>query len=108
MRTFRMHLYQWAGWGSRAATLLAFAVGATLLLFWLAGKFAPKVLLSAERTSASEHQAPGMVAQVRLVRRPMVEKAVGTIRPVHETAIGARLLARVVEINLKAGRVVEA
>jgi RND family efflux transporter MFP subunit len=100
--------HQWAGWSSRAATLLAFAVGATLLLFWLAGKFAPKVLLSAERASASENKAPGVVVQVRLVRRPMVETAVGTIRPVHETAIGARLLARVVEVNLKAGQVVKA
>jgi RND family efflux transporter MFP subunit len=72
----------------------------------LAGKFAPKVLLSAERPLASEDKVPGIVAQVRLVRRPLVETAVGTIRPVHETAIGARLLARVVEVNLKAGQIV--
>ena len=32
----------------------------------------------------------------------------GTIRPVHETTIGAKLLARVVEVNLKAGQVVRA
>ena len=38
----------------------------------------------------------------------MVETAVGSIRPVHETAIGVRLLARVVEVNLKAGQVVNA
>src|SRR5262245_60456501 len=38
----------------------------------------------------------------------MVETAVGTIRPVHETAVGASLLARVVEVNLKAGRIVNA
>ena len=66
------------------------------------------MLLSAERAVASEDKAPGIVAQVRLVRLPMVETAVGTIRPVHETAIGVRLLARVVEVNLKAGQVVNA
>src|SRR3954454_18339531 len=108
MTTFRMHLNHWAGWASRAATLLAFSVGATFLLLWLPGKFAPKVLLSTERVSVSEDKASGIVAQVRLVRRPMVETAVGTIRPVHETAVGARLLARVVEVNLKAGQVVNA
>lgn len=108
MNTTRMQLYQWAVWGSRAAILFVFAGGVTLLLFWLAGKFAPKVLLSAEPTSASKAQSYGSVAQVRLVRRPLVETAVGTIRPVHETAIGARLLARVVEVNLKAGQVVNA
>src|SRR5262245_6810443 len=108
MTTFRIRVNHWASWGGRTATLLAFAVGATLLLLWLAGKFAPKVLLSAERSSTSVDQAPGIVAPVRLVRRPMVETAVGTIRPVHETAIGARLMARVVEVNLKAGQVVGA
>jgi len=106
--TLRMHLYQWAGWGSRTALLLVFAVSATLLLSWLAGRFAPKVLLSAERPLASEDKPPGSVVPVRLVRLAMVETAVGTIRPVHETAIGARLLARVVEVNLKAGQVVHA
>ena len=73
MNTIRMHLYQWAGWGSRAALLLVFAVGATLLLAWLAGRFAPKVLLSAERPLASEGQrarqrcpgAPGSAANGR-------------------------------------------
>jgi RND family efflux transporter MFP subunit len=64
--------------------------------------------LSAERASASEEKARGIVAEVRLVRLPTVETAVGTIRPVHETTIGARLLARVVEVNLKAGQVVNA
>src|SRR4029453_17238146 len=90
-----------------AALLLVFAVSAVLLLSWMAGRFAPKVLLSAERATASEEEFPGIVAEVRLVRLPTVETAVGTIRPVHETAIGARLLARVMEVNLKAGQIVD-
>ena len=108
MSTNRTIVRKWTDWGSRAATLLVFALGATLLLLWLAGRFAPKVLLSAERAVVSEDKSPRSVAQVRLVRLPMVETAVGTIRPVHETTIGARLLARVVEVNLKAGQVVNA
>jgi len=107
MSTNRTILRKWIDWGGRAATLLMFAAGATLLLLWLAGKFEPKVLVQEEQV-ASEDTPPGIVAQVRLVRLPMVETAVGTIRPVHETTIGARLLARVVEVNLKAGQVVNA
>src|SRR6188768_4248292 len=99
---------QWVGWVSRSAILLASAVGATLLLLWLAGRFAPKVSMAAQPAEASEDRAPSLVAQARLVRLPLVETAVGTIRPVHETTIGAKLLARVVEVNLKAGAAVQA
>jgi RND family efflux transporter MFP subunit len=38
------------------------------------------------------------------VRLPRSESSVGTIRAVHETSIGSRLLARVEEVNLKAGQ----
>jgi membrane fusion protein (multidrug efflux system) len=108
MNTNRMTVRKWAGWGSRAALSLVFAIGVTVLLLWLAGRFSPKVSAQTESAAVSENEAPGSVAAVRLVRLPMVETAVGTIRPVHETAIGARLLARVVEVNLKAGQVVNA
>ena len=108
MNTYRTISQRWVDWGSRAAILLGFAVGVTVLLLWLAGKFAPKVSMQAERVSASEDKAPGIVAEVRLVRLPLVETAVGTIRPVHETTIGSKLLARVVEVNLKAGQIVKA
>jgi len=108
MSTNRTFLRKWTDWGGRAATMLVFAVGATMLLLWLAGKFEPKVLAQGDQVSASEDTPPSIVAPVRLVRLPIVETAVGTIRPVHETTIGSRLLARVVEVNLKAGQVVNA
>src|SRR6476620_7276676 len=107
MNTYRTIGKRLVDWGSRVAILVVFSVGVTVLLLWLAGKFAPKVSMQAERVSASEDKAPGIVAEVRVVRLPLVETAVGTIRPVHETTIGARLLARVVEVNLKAGQVVK-
>src|SRR6476661_7551535 len=99
---------RWFDWGSRAALLLAFALGVTVLLLWLAGKFAPKVSMQTEHLPASEDKVPGSIAEARLVRLPLIETAVGTIRPVHETTIGAKLLARVVEVNLTAGQVVKA
>ena len=108
MNTNRSIRQQWADWGSRAAILLIFAVGVTVLLLWLAGKFAPKVSMQTERVAASEDKSPDSISEARLVRLPRVETAAGTIRPVHETTIGAKLLARVVEVNLKAGQVVKA
>jgi RND family efflux transporter MFP subunit len=108
MNTNRKIAQQLVAWVSRTAILLGFAVGVTLLLLWLAGKFEPKVLVHAELTSAREDTPPGIVAEVRLVRLPVIETAAGTIRPVHEANVGARLLACVVEINLKAGQVVNA
>jgi RND family efflux transporter MFP subunit len=38
---------------------------------------------------------------------PVTETAVGSIKAVHETAVASRLLARVVEVNLKAGQQVK-
>jgi len=108
MNTIRRIALKLAKWGNRAAILLVFSVGVTVLLLWLAGNFAPKVSAPPKRVPASDDKAPGSVAGVRLVRLPLVETAVGTIRPVHETTIGAKLLARVVEVNLKAGQVVKA
>src|SRR4051794_31933993 len=100
MNKYRRVGQLWVDWSSRAAITLLFAVSVTLLLLWLAGKFAPKVMAQEERAVVRADKAPAIVAQPRVVRRPMVETAVGTIRPVHETSIGARLLARVVEVNL--------
>jgi RND family efflux transporter MFP subunit len=108
MNKYRRTGQQWVGWGSRALILLVFAVGVTVLLLWLAGRFEPKVSRQTQRVAASEDNASGRIAEARLVRLPQIETAVGTIRPVHETTIGAKLLARVVEVNLQAGQVVNA
>src|SRR5262245_6224893 len=106
MNTNRKTGHKWIDWSSRTAIMIGFALGVTLLLLWLAGEFGAKVSMQTERPS--EGTPSGIVADVRLVRRPMIETAVGTIRPVHETTIGAKLLARVVEVNLAAGQVVTA
>ncbi len=95
-------------WIVRGVILLGFAVGVVLLMLWLAGKFSPKV---AETTNSGQSKASALddqVASVRLVRLPLFESAVGTIRAVHETTIGSKLLARVIDVNLKAGQKVKA
>lgn len=91
-------------WGGRIVILLAFAVGVIVLLLWLAGRFAPKVPATPATTLSRSSDVNGNVEPVRLVRLPLYESAVGTVRAVHETTIGSKLLARVMEVNLKAGQ----
>ena len=95
---------RWARWIGRAAVLLGFAAVVVLLMLWLAGRFERKVPIPAAVAPAQQPLIAGRVAPVRLVRIPLVESAVGTIRAVHETSVGAKILARVVEIHLKAGQ----
>jgi len=87
---------------------LGFAAGVILLLLWLAGKFAPKVPVDAASAPPPSLTVEGQVVPARLLRVPVLESAVGTIRAVHETSVGSKLLARVVAVNLKAGQKVQA
>jgi RND family efflux transporter MFP subunit len=99
---------QLAVWAGRGAVLLAFAAGVVVLLLWLAGKFSPKVPSADAIAQTPTAKSAGRVVPVQMVRLPLTESAVGTIRAVHETTIGSKLLARVVEIDLKAGQKVKA
>jgi membrane fusion protein, multidrug efflux system len=101
-------LTQSTRWVIRGAILLGFAAGVVLLMLWLAGKFSPKVSVNAASAQAETSAIEGQVVTVQLVRLPLSESAIGTIRAVHETTIGSKLLARVVEVNLKAGQKVKA
>ena len=78
-----------------------------VLLLWLAGKFSPKVPVTKTTAQSQVSDVEGRLVSVRLIRLPLSESAVGTIRAVHETSIGSKLLARVVEVNLKAGQKVQ-
>ena len=94
-------------WIGRAAILVGFGVGVIVLMLWLAGKFSPKVPTKSTTDRSQASDIAGRLAPVRLIRLPLSESAVGTIRAVHETSLGSKLLARVVEVNLKAGQKVQ-
>lgn len=89
----------------RLALWVVLISGLALLLLALAGVFHSKV---ATDQAAPAPRAAGELplAEVRLLRRPRYETAVGTVRPVHETAVASKLLAKVIEVNVKAGQVV--
>ncbi len=93
-----------ARWIARLAVALGFTAGVVLLLLWLSGAFVPKVSALVAEDAGSRPLAGRQVATARVVRLPLVESAVGTIRAVHETAVGSKLLARVGEGKLKAGQ----
>jgi membrane fusion protein, multidrug efflux system len=101
-------LVRWIRWIFQVLVFAGFAAGVVVLMLWLSGKFSPKVpaskLVAQSETSQTQQQS----IPVELVELPLTESAVGTIRAVHETTIGSKLLARVVEVNLKAGQKVRA
>ncbi|MBN1854005.1 MAG: efflux RND transporter periplasmic adaptor subunit [Pirellulales bacterium] len=97
-------LKTWGQWIRRVVVFLAFTAGVILLMLWLAGKFTPKVTEKAAFATSPFSEIRGDVEPVRLVRLPLNESAVGTIRAVHETTIGSKLLTRVEEVDLKAGQ----
>ncbi len=77
--------------------------GLALLLLILAGVFRPKV--PTEQAALPQSPAVNLeLAEVRLLRRPRYETAVGTVRAVHEAAVASKLLARVTEVHVKAGQ----
>jgi RND family efflux transporter MFP subunit len=83
-----------------------FASGIVTMMMFLAGVFEPKV-----KARSSQHAVettcvkPGRVeAVVKLVRRPRLESAVGTIRAVHEAVVASKILARVDEVRIQAGQ----
>jgi len=95
---------EWIRIGGRIAVFFGFSAVVALSILWLAGVFSPKVSedVSSSRTQATAEEK-SRVVPVRRVSWPRVESAMGTVRAVHETSIGSKLLARVVEVKLKAG-----
>ena len=83
----------------------AFVVSVTLLMLWLAGKFSAKIPVDAAGGRASPFQPVGVtLVEARTVLVPVMESAVGTVQAQHETTIGSQILARVVDIQLRAGQ----
>jgi RND family efflux transporter MFP subunit len=85
--------------------LLLSVVGVGYLLMLFAGVFHTKV-----EPSASKHMpsipAGSVLTPVREVVQPRYESAIGAIKPVHEANVASKILARVVEVNVTAGKTV--
>ena len=78
------------------------------LMLWLSGAFADKVDASMRQAAPQRPIADAALATAELVTVPALESAVGTIRPVRESAVASRILARVVAARITAGQQVKA
>lgn len=105
MTARKINLFGWMRWIGRLAVLLGFAAGVILIMLKLAGKFDSKVPTAGE-SPAAQAKIDGTVVAAELKPVARTESAVGSIRAVHETSIGAKLLARVIEVKIKAGQAV--
>lgn len=80
-----------------------------LAVAWLAGAFQPKIEPGREQTTArrwsDESKEP--TYKVHEVIKDYVEEAVGSLKAARRTAISAKVLATIVEINVTAGDQVE-
>lgn len=79
-------------------------LGVVAILFVLAGVFSPKVPAS---KATAEHRAlpvGARVVPVQLLQQPRYETAVGSIEPVHQSSVAAKILAKVLEVNVTAGQ----
>lgn len=81
--------------------------GVVWLLAFLAGVFDSKV---PDEPSHGQRTVPAdaVIVEVQAIKRPRFETAVGTIKPIHESAVAAKFLAKVTEVRVTAGQQVAA
>ncbi len=82
---------------------VAFGIAAViLLLMFLSGFFTGKVPM-VEAPTESAVPPNTITVQAELVTQARYESAVGSIKPIHESNVAAKILARVTEVNVRAG-----
>jgi RND family efflux transporter MFP subunit len=90
----------------RAVLGVFFAVVVIVLLLWLAGRFEPKVspIPSVDSVTVGMPIGQAALVEVRSIRVPTTESAVGSVKSVHKVSVAAKILARVQAINIQAGQ----
>ncbi|MCC6361308.1 MAG: efflux RND transporter periplasmic adaptor subunit [Phycisphaerales bacterium] len=102
-QTGRLPRARRAGAPAASLTILGFLIVVAVLMLWLVGGFRTRIkpgLQNAKPPAA----VSGETVAVRQISLPRVETAVGTIEPVHRVEVAARILARIVEMNVVAGQ----
>ncbi|MGD0541060.1 MAG: efflux RND transporter periplasmic adaptor subunit [Tepidisphaeraceae bacterium] len=90
-----------------AAVGFVFVALVALLMLWLSGRFSAKISTASSMPEPLRAIPSGAtIVEAHVLRLPVTESAVGTIQAVHETTVASHILARVVEINLRAGEAV--
>lgn len=71
-------------------------------MMWLMGFFHPKIT-GVPAAAVGRPVGNAEVVPVERIRLPVAESAVGTVRPVYESAVASKIMAKVVAVNVKAG-----
>lgn len=100
-------VHSWRAIARWTFSSLAGVAAIVLMLLWLAGTFQAKISPHQAVAAVSTPLGSRTVAAVTATTRPYTEWAVGSTQAVHETALGSRLLARVVAVHFHAGQLVE-
>ena len=88
----------------RIAVVIGFGAVVVLLMLWLAGAFHSKIGAAGPAQTPSRPIGAAQVVEVRTIRVPIVESAVGSVRSVHETSVASKVLARVDAVHVRAGQ----
>ena len=99
---------RWVRVSGTLALAVLFTGGIVTMMMALAGRFVPKVKPGTMEARAELAMADGSLVEVKLIKRPRMESAVGTIRALHEAVVASKILARVKEVKVKAGQTVKA
>ncbi len=95
-----------SGWWRGGIVVLGAVCGIVLLLIWLAGGFHKKIEPQAAEASLQQWNG-GDTITVEEVSVDVFEDCVGTVRAEHETAVGAKIMARVIAVDFGAGQQVK-
>jgi RND family efflux transporter MFP subunit len=93
-------------WLRGGAVLLVSIGGIVVLLVWLAGGFHEKIAPGPAEVGLRSLGDAATIT-VQQVAVPLWENAVGTVGAAHETAVGAKIMARVLAVHFQAGQRVE-
>ena len=89
-------------------TAVVFTAIVVLSILWLAGAFHRKIddagIAVATRPAEQRMAADARIVAARLMDVSRTESATGTIRSVYEIAVASKILAKVTEVNVKAGQ----
>lgn len=79
-------------------------VAIVAIMLWLVGVFRPKIGQDTAAPPGRRPIANAPLVEVVSIRVPVNETAVGTVKAVHEAAVAAKLLAKVLAVHIKAGQ----
>jgi RND family efflux transporter MFP subunit len=83
---------------------VVFLIAVVFLMMWLMGTFSRKISMAGHAEAAGRPVGAARLVAARTIRVPVTESAVGTVRAVREASVASKILAKVLEVKVKAGQ----